>query len=87
MSDDKKGLKKIRVGTSSASAEISARKSYRVKIDGQWYEGFFSKQWFGWQFDGYQSGIQLNLVDEVYEILRPNSKSGSSPKTKSDPAP
>lgn len=63
-------LKKIPVGASSESGRIDSRKRYRVKIDGAWYEGSFSKQWFGWRFDGYgSSGIQLNLCDAVYEIV------------------
>ena len=63
-------LKKIQVGGSSQSAHIDSRRRYRVKIDGRWYEGSFSKQWFGWLFEGYgPSGIQLNLIDAVYEIL------------------
>lgn len=62
-------LKKIPVGSSSESSNIDSRKKYRVKIEGSWYEGSFSKQWFGWRFDGYGStGIQLNLIDQVYEI-------------------
>ncbi|HVR86276.1 MAG TPA: hypothetical protein VMU54_18280 [Planctomycetota bacterium] len=62
-------LKRIPVTGSSESAQITSRKRYRVKIDGQWYEGQFSKQWFGWRFDGIGEGVQLNLIDEVYEIL------------------
>jgi len=67
-SKDSKKLKRIQVGSSSESGHISPRKRYRVKIEKQWYEGQFSKQWFGWQFDGHPGGIQLNLVDEVFEI-------------------
>ena len=37
---------------SSECTHISPRKRYRVKIEGTWHEGQFSKQWFGWQFDG-----------------------------------
>lgn len=63
-------LKKIPVGTSSESSHIDSRKRYRVRIEGRWYEGSFSKQWFGWSFDGTgSSGVQLNLIDEVYEIV------------------
>ena len=63
-------LKKIPVGTSSTSSHINSRKRYRVKIEGRWYEGTFSKQWFGWRFDDYgTAGMQLNLIDEVYEIV------------------
>jgi hypothetical protein len=64
-------LKKIPVGGSSQSGLISPQKLYRVMIDREWYEGRFSKQWFGWQFDGYREGMQLNLIDEVYEVLPP----------------
>jgi hypothetical protein len=61
-------LKRIRVTGSSECTHISPRKRYRVKIEGVWHEGQFSKQWFGWQFDGVDPGIQLNLIDEVFEI-------------------
>ena len=66
---DARELRRIRVGDSSKSGDIHTRKRYRAKIDGEWYEGQFSKQWFGWQFDGYRNGIQLNLIDEVFEIV------------------
>ena len=66
-------LKKIPVGTSSESSHIDSRKRYRVRIHGRWYEGCFSKQWFGWMFEDYgSSGLQLNLIDEVYEIQPPS---------------
>lgn len=79
-------LKKIPVGTSSESPHISPRKRYRVQIDGKWYEGVFTKQWFGWQFEGAgNSGVQLNLIDQVYEIsLPPPPKKG--PATPPKPA-
>lgn len=65
------------MGSSSESGHIDSRKQYRVKIDGYWFEGYFSKQWFGWKFEGYgTSGLQLNLIDEVYEILNPPRKKG-----------
>ncbi len=64
-------LKRIPVTGSSESSHIQPRKRYRVQVDGQWYEGQFSKQWFGWRFDGIGQGIQLNLIDEVYEIESP----------------
>ncbi len=66
---DARTLRPVRVGGTSQSGEIHARRRYRVKIDGDWYEGQFSRQWFGWQFDGYRNGIQLNLIDEVFEIV------------------
>jgi hypothetical protein len=67
-------LKRIPVTGSSESSHLNSRKRYRVKIDGTWHEGQFSKQWFGWQFDGVGEGIQLNLIDEVYEILSASKK-------------
>ena len=68
-------LKKIPVGSSSESSHIDSRKKYRVKIEGKWYEGSFSKQWFGWKFEGYgSSGMQLNMIDQVYEIVRVDPK-------------
>ena len=68
-------LRKIPVGSSSENSNIDSRKKYRVRIEGKWYEGSFSKQWFGWRFEGYgSSGLQLNLIDQVYEILAPDPK-------------
>lgn len=66
-------LKEIRVGSSSESADISARKRYRVRVGSAWHEGAFRKYWFGWNFEDFgASGIQLNLIDEVYEIRSPD---------------
>lgn len=63
------GPKRILVGSSSENAKISARHQYRVRIGKKWYEGAFSKRWFGWNFDGIEpSGMQLNLIDEVFEL-------------------
>ena len=48
-----------------------------VRVDGKWYEGNFSKKWFGWCFEGGGlSGTQLNLIDQVFEIVeeRPEKK-------------
>ena len=73
-------LRKIPVGSSSESSHIDSRKRYRVKIEGRWYEGSFSKQWFGWRFDGYgSSGMQLNLIEQVYEIVPPDRAKGAKP--------
>jgi hypothetical protein len=72
---ERRKLKKISVGGSSESSHIDSRKRYRVKIEGRWYEGSFSKQWFGWRFDGFgNSGLQLNLIDAVYEIVAPSPR-------------
>jgi hypothetical protein len=82
---DDRTLKPIPVRGSSESGAIHAGRRYRVKIDGGWYEGQFSRQWFGWQFDGFRNGIQLNLVDEVFEIVESREagrfRAGSPPPT------
>jgi hypothetical protein len=71
----KPSLKRIPVGSSSTSSMIDPRKRYRVRIEDRWYEGTFSKQWFGWNFEDYgSSGIQLNLIDEVFEIVPVHAK-------------
>jgi hypothetical protein len=84
---DTPGLRPIRVGGSSQSPDIHVRKRYRVKIDGEWYEGQFSRQWFGWQFDGYRNGIQLNLVDEVFEIVQSPKPGGNRAGRRPPPGP
>lgn len=62
------GLKRIVVGSSSESSQISAHKKYRVRIGPRWYDGSFSKRWFGWLFVEFgDTGMQLNLIDEVFE--------------------
>jgi hypothetical protein len=77
-------LKKIPVGTSSESSHIHPRKRYRVRIDSTWYEGNFSKQWFGWRFDGCgEPGVQLNMVDQVFEIQEAPPKKVRKPKAPS----
>lgn len=64
-------LKEIAVGSSSENSNIRSYGKYRVRIGTKWYEGGFSKRWFGWNFDDFEtSGIQLNLIDEVFEIQR-----------------
>lgn len=79
MADGK--LKKIAVGSSSESTQIDSRKRYRVRIEGKWYVGNFSKQWFGWRFEGYgNSGMQLNLIEEVYEIVASDAKKRGRPR-------
>lgn len=70
-------LKKIPVGSSSESCHIKPRRTYRVRIARKWYEGAFSKRWFGWSFDGFgSSGMQLNLIEQVYEVLVAPRKRG-----------
>jgi len=41
--------------------DISSKKTYLVKIDGKFFLGKFSRQWYGWNFDDWgTSGIQLD---------------------------
>lgn len=71
-------LKRIRVGSSSENTEIRSQRRYRVRIGSDWHEGSFTKYWFGWKFEGGGSdGLQLNLIDEVFEILRPFPRTGA----------
>jgi hypothetical protein len=83
---DTRPLRPIRVGGSSESSDIHPRRRYRVKIDGEWHEGQFSKQWFGWQFDGVPNGIQLNLIDEVFEIMDSPKPDGANRGRRPPPA-
>jgi len=79
----KNGMKRIIVGSSSESTQISARRKYSVRIGPQWYEGSFSKRWFGWHFDNFgDTGMQLNLIDEVFEVTK-----GSPKKEPAKPLP
>ena len=56
---------------------INTRSSYLAKINGSWYAGKFSKQWYGLNFEAvYDAGIQLNDEDweELYEIVGRNKR-------------
>jgi len=77
MAQGGKSPKRILVGSSSDSGKISSHHRYRVRIGKEWYEGAFSKRWFGWNFDGIEpSGMQLNLIDEVFELPQAKSRKG-----------
>lgn len=50
---------------------INTRTSYLAKINGRWYAGKFTREWYGLNFDSvYDSGLQLNDPDweELYRI-------------------
>jgi hypothetical protein len=65
------GLKRIVVGSSSENSSINPHRKYRVRIGPRWYEGSFAKRWFGWLFLEFgETGMQLNLIDEVFEMPR-----------------
>ena len=41
--------------------DIRSNRKYLVKIAGQYFLGYFSRQWYGWNFDDWgTSGIQLD---------------------------
>lgn len=50
---------------------ITLRKRYLVKIDGEWFIGRFSREWYGLNFEDWGgNGIQLDGIDKVYEVGR-----------------
>lgn len=56
---------------SSKDDRFNEDSSYLVKINGWWYAGQFSEQWYGWSFDNWgTSGLQLNSIEgPIYEII------------------
>jgi hypothetical protein len=85
--------KKIPIGSTSESNLIRSTRRYRVQIEGRWYEGTFSKEWFGWKFNEYgSSGMQLNLIDQVIELdpavpRGRKPRGGAAPSERKDSAP
>ncbi|MBU0959072.1 MAG: hypothetical protein KKB31_03955 [Nanoarchaeota archaeon] len=54
--------------------EINTRCSYLARINGGWYAGKFSRQWYGLNFDNWGcSGIQLDS-DRLQELYRIRGK-------------
>jgi len=48
-------------GNKSNHPDIKKEIQYLAKINKTWFAGFFSKQWYGWNFDGwYGVGIQFD---------------------------
>ena len=43
-------------------SDISSKKQYLAKIGGRFFAGTFSREWYGWTFDGWcgVSGMQLD---------------------------
>jgi len=75
-------LKRIVVGSSCETSSISSQRQYLVRIGQDWHEGAFTKRWFGWNFEPFgPSGMQLNLIDEVFELpwTRPRRWSDRTP--------
>lgn len=54
---------------SAKNDNINNDATYLVQIHGRWHMGGFSEQWYGWNFQNWgTSGIQLDLIDKVYEV-------------------
>lgn len=41
--------------------DINEKSWYLAKIDGEYFAGRFSRQWYGWSFDGWDGGSGLQL--------------------------
>jgi hypothetical protein len=63
-------LRKIELnGTNANDAIVPYDAQYLVKVCGRWRAGIFDRQWFGLNFSNYgSSGIELEAIDEVYEV-------------------
>lgn len=54
---------------SSEDDRIHADRHYFARIYGHWCYGQFVEVWYGWSFDDWgTSGIQLNSIDDLYEV-------------------
>lgn len=52
--------------------DINPTKCYIVKYDDAEMIGHFEEEWYGWNFDWFGSsyaGLQLDCLDEVWEIV------------------
>lgn len=63
-------LKKIQLNSSNTNdAIVPFETQYLVRVCGRWRAGTFDRQWYGLNFTAYGSeGIELEAIDEVYEI-------------------
>lgn len=58
--------------------DISKNKEYLILYDGRFYAGTFSRQWYGWNFNGvYNAGVQFDAPgyncsdwEQIWEIRR-----------------
>lgn len=55
--------------------DIQPEKQYLAKIAGEWFCGYFNREWYGWNFDGWWNNLQLDKPgtngsdwEELYEI-------------------
>jgi hypothetical protein len=69
-------------GGYSDHPDIDEGRRYLVQYDGLYYVGRFSRQWYGWNFEGvYPTGVQLDKPgtnssawEGLWEIERPKRK-------------
>lgn len=48
-------------GKKSDHPDISSRKTYLALIGGEFFAGGFSRQWYGWNFDGWINDVGLQF--------------------------
>lgn len=59
----------VQRSSGSQDDRILTGQTYFAKIHGNWFLGTFSKQWYGWSFNNWgRSGMQLNLIEDLYEV-------------------
>ena len=67
-----------RIGSfDNCNINLSPKKSYLVKYGGEWYAGTFTKQWYGWNFNGvFDAGCQMDYPgwQAIYEIVQRKKK-------------
>jgi len=58
---------------SSEDDRIDPDKWYLAYNDGCYAAGYFSEQHYGWSFSGfYDAGIQLDMIEKLWEIVEDN---------------
>lgn len=51
----------LKKGSGSNHPDIDRHHTYLVRYDGKYYLGSFSREWYGWNFNGiYDAGAQYN---------------------------
>ncbi len=65
-------LKCIRLPVNLFDKRINSRAQYLAKIEGRWHAATFSKEWYGWNFNGvYDAGYQVDYGgwEKLYKIV------------------
>ena len=66
-------LKKIKLPLEAKDDRVNARRWYLARVDGSWFAGKFTREWYGWNFCGVQDitcGFQYDdpSWQELYEM-------------------